>query len=232
MLIEAAKGGHTNVVQLLLDYPHSIIMTPHTAGPTPASMIIPPQQQQQQPQQQQQQHVPQPIQQSTTQLQAPSTPVQQPQQSQNASAEQMQQTQSVPPKHNTQKSLLRKNRSVSMMPDTSLTSAEAQQVRTQPAGEASAAVASVVAAVKDDTNILDKGSGGFTTLSEPNISLSPATSSTAVVSTAASVAATTLSELRKNPRPDQILHKQQILEELQVCPIEIHSFLIIICFVN
>lgn len=28
MLIEAAKGGHTNVVQLLLDYPHSIMMTP------------------------------------------------------------------------------------------------------------------------------------------------------------------------------------------------------------
>ena len=26
MLIEAAKGGHTNVVQLLLDYPHSIMM--------------------------------------------------------------------------------------------------------------------------------------------------------------------------------------------------------------
>ena len=105
-----------------------------------------------------------------------------------------------------------------MMPDTSLTSAEAQQVRTQPAGEA-AAVASV-AAVKDDTNILDKGSGGFATLSEPNISLSPATSSTAVVSTAASVAATTLSELRKNPRPDQILHKQQILEELQFRKLE------------
>lgn len=30
MLIEAAKGGHTTVVQLLLDYPHSIMMnTPH-----------------------------------------------------------------------------------------------------------------------------------------------------------------------------------------------------------
>lgn len=28
MLIEAAKGGHTNVVQLLLDYPHSIMMSP------------------------------------------------------------------------------------------------------------------------------------------------------------------------------------------------------------
>ena len=27
MLIEAAKGGHTNVVQLLLDYPHSIMMS-------------------------------------------------------------------------------------------------------------------------------------------------------------------------------------------------------------
>lgn len=27
MLIEAAKGGHTNVVQLLLDYPHSMLYT-------------------------------------------------------------------------------------------------------------------------------------------------------------------------------------------------------------
>ena len=27
MLIEAAKGGHTNVVQILLDYPHSIMMS-------------------------------------------------------------------------------------------------------------------------------------------------------------------------------------------------------------
>lgn len=26
-LIEAAKGGHTAVVQLLLDYPHSVMMT-------------------------------------------------------------------------------------------------------------------------------------------------------------------------------------------------------------
>lgn len=26
MLIEAAKGGHTNVVQLLLDYPHSMLL--------------------------------------------------------------------------------------------------------------------------------------------------------------------------------------------------------------
>lgn len=34
MLIEAAKGGHTNVVQLLLDYPHSIMMSPPHGGPT------------------------------------------------------------------------------------------------------------------------------------------------------------------------------------------------------
>jgi hypothetical protein len=37
MLIEAAKGGHTSVVQLLLDYPHSIMMTtphPHNAAMT------------------------------------------------------------------------------------------------------------------------------------------------------------------------------------------------------
>lgn len=34
MLIEAAKGGHTNVVQLLLDYPHSIMMSPPHSGAT------------------------------------------------------------------------------------------------------------------------------------------------------------------------------------------------------
>lgn len=30
MLIEAAKGGHTQVVQLLLDYPQSIVATSTT----------------------------------------------------------------------------------------------------------------------------------------------------------------------------------------------------------
>lgn len=33
MLIEAAKGGHTNVVHLLLDYPHSIMMQPPHSQP-------------------------------------------------------------------------------------------------------------------------------------------------------------------------------------------------------
>jgi ankyrin repeat domain-containing protein 17 len=36
MLIEAAKGGHTSVVQLLLDYPHSIMM----AAPHPHSTAV------------------------------------------------------------------------------------------------------------------------------------------------------------------------------------------------
>jgi len=37
MLIEAAKGGHTSVVQLLLDYPHSVMMAaphPHNTAMT------------------------------------------------------------------------------------------------------------------------------------------------------------------------------------------------------
>lgn len=40
MLIEAAKGGHTSVVQLLLDYPHSIMMaTPHPHNTTVAAGV-------------------------------------------------------------------------------------------------------------------------------------------------------------------------------------------------
>lgn len=33
MLIEAAKGGHTNVVQLLLDYPNSMMTSPPPPPP-------------------------------------------------------------------------------------------------------------------------------------------------------------------------------------------------------
>ena len=32
MLIEAAKGGHANVVQLLLDYPHSMMLNQQGGG--------------------------------------------------------------------------------------------------------------------------------------------------------------------------------------------------------
>lgn len=202
MLIEAAKGGHTAVVQLLLDYPHSIMMSaPHSAASGP--MLLPQQQQPQQQQQQHishQQHVPHPQQTSTQ-------PQHQQQQQQQQATEQ--QAQNLQLKHNTQKSLLRKNRSVTMMPDMSLTSAEAQQVRSQPAGEPTAIT-------KDDTNILDKGSGGFTSLSEPNISLSPTST--------ASTQGVNVTESRKNTRQEQILHKQQILEELQVCSVYYYVF--------
>lgn len=42
MLIEAAKGGHTNVVQLLLDYPHSMqhmMINQHPQGSTTATNL-------------------------------------------------------------------------------------------------------------------------------------------------------------------------------------------------
>lgn len=38
MVIEAAKGGHTNVVKLLLDYPHSMMSTP-PVSPVPAQDV-------------------------------------------------------------------------------------------------------------------------------------------------------------------------------------------------
>lgn len=40
MLIEAAKGGHTNVVSYLLDYPNNILSVP----PTDLSQLTPPSQ--------------------------------------------------------------------------------------------------------------------------------------------------------------------------------------------
>jgi ankyrin repeat domain-containing protein 17 len=39
MVIEAAKGGHTNVVKLLLDYPQSVTLTP-PVSPVPALPVI------------------------------------------------------------------------------------------------------------------------------------------------------------------------------------------------
>lgn len=38
MLIEAAKGGHTNVVQLLLDYPHSMMLNQQGATMLPGEV--------------------------------------------------------------------------------------------------------------------------------------------------------------------------------------------------
>lgn len=41
MLIEAAKGGHTNVVQLLLDYPHSMTLNQHGAATATNLSMLP-----------------------------------------------------------------------------------------------------------------------------------------------------------------------------------------------
>ncbi|XP_063991503.1 ankyrin repeat domain-containing protein 17 isoform X4 [Diachasmimorpha longicaudata] len=170
MLIEAAKGGHTNVVQLLLDYPHSIMMN---APGVAAGMGQGVTQGQGQPQTSGQN----------------SNPVQ----GQQSSADNNQ-------AKGNGKSLLRKNYRAANMPDVGLTSAEAQQVRTQPAGETGIGPATV-----DDTNILDKGSGGFRGLTEPNITLSPGQAA----------GASTSGDGGKSARHEQIIHKQQILEELQ-----------------
>ncbi|XP_015120124.1 ankyrin repeat and KH domain-containing protein 1 isoform X6 [Diachasma alloeum] len=171
MLIEAAKGGHTNVVQLLLDYPHSIMMNAPGVAPGMGQGVS---QGQGQPQASGQN----------------GNPVQ----GQQASADNNQ-------AKGNGKSLLRKNHRATTMPDVGLTSAEAQQVRTQPAGETG-----TVAAAVDDTNILDKGSGGFGGLTEPNITLSPGQTAGG---------ASTSGDGRKSARHEQIMHKQQILEELQ-----------------
>lgn len=41
MVIEAAKGGHTNVVKLLLDYPHSVMLTPPVSPVPTATQEVP-----------------------------------------------------------------------------------------------------------------------------------------------------------------------------------------------
>ncbi|XP_031786072.1 ankyrin repeat and KH domain-containing protein mask isoform X3 [Nasonia vitripennis] len=171
MLIEAAKGGHTSVVQLLLDYPHSIMM--NSTQNTSTSMLLSNSQ--------------------TTQVLS-----QQPQQQmQNQQNVESNQTQTILPKHNSQKSLLRKNRSVSNVIDVTLTSAEAQQVRSQPSR-------TPTGILNEETNILDQSHANYSGISEPNMSFISPVSNPAVSN-----------ECRKNSRHEQILHKQQILEELQ-----------------
>jgi ankyrin repeat domain-containing protein 17 len=102
MLIEAAKGGHTNVVQLLLDYPHSIMMSPPHA---PAGLHEVPE--------------------AVRVLPPDEGPFNaKPAAIAGRLAEQL------GPKHNApQKSLLRKNRLSTALSDNSLTSPEVQQVK-------------------------------------------------------------------------------------------------------
>lgn len=116
------------------------------------------------------------------------------------------------PKHSgNQKSLLRNknHRSAGMMFDGSLTSAEAQQVRSQPLGDLNSDLTLSAAAIellsKEDGSILDKGSTGGSLVD--------------------------FIKARKNKysnlddgKDEHMLDKQQILEEIQVRQLKLYSF--------
>lgn len=178
MLIEAAKGGHTGVVQLLLDYPHSIMIN---SSHNSSTVLISQDSESQ-------------ITQQSTQILAEYS-----QQDQSQQNLELNQSQILPTKHSSQKSLLRKHRSVTNVSDLILTSAEAQQVRSQPSKY-------TVATVSEDANILDERDGVYSNLSTP---------STHIISTSVSSTLPS-SECRMSSRHEQIMQKQQILEELQV----------------
>ncbi|XP_064212242.1 ankyrin repeat domain-containing protein 17 isoform X4 [Tribolium castaneum] len=150
MLIEAAKGGHTNVVQLLLDYPHSMqhmMINQHQQGATTATNLsmlpgqvgspdspitptVPPQPINffQAPLGGALQEVPEAVRIVSQDDSSPSLDVSKQQVSTTSSrTSENQQNQTT-----FRKSLLAKSRSTGAVFDGTLTSAEAQQVRTQP----------------------------------------------------------------------------------------------------
>ncbi|XP_044260011.1 ankyrin repeat domain-containing protein 17 isoform X12 [Tribolium madens] len=150
MLIEAAKGGHTNVVQLLLDYPHSMqhmMINQHQQGATTATNLsmlpgqvgspdspitptVPPQPINffQPPLGATLQEVPEAVRIVSQDDSSPSLDVSKQQVSTTSSrTSENQQNQTT-----FRKSLLAKSRSTGAVFDGTLTSAEAQQVRTQP----------------------------------------------------------------------------------------------------
>lgn len=127
MLIEAAKGGHTNVVHLLLDYPHSVMMQTTADGearkttlaiahepeePGPPLNVAPP-------------GPPCPAQPPAVAAPAATVPT---------TAPQATPVPSVTLSPQAKRSLLRKTRPPSTS-ESGLTTAEAQQVRSQPIGE-------------------------------------------------------------------------------------------------
>lgn len=234
MLIEAAKGGHTSVVQLLLDYPHSIMMAsshpqqssvvtnmiptnlpnlPSTLSPAASQALV----------QAAYPGVP-----TTTTADSLSCAglhevpeavriVAQEEgvcadgnktaQSSNA-AKIMEQFMQQPKHGSGQKSLLRKNRSAGMMFDGSLTSAEAQQVRSQPLSDLNSDLSLSAAAIellsKDDGSILDKGSTGGSLVEFIKARRNKYTHDDSTNG-------------QKQPSTEEhILDKQQILEEIHV----------------
>lgn len=231
MLIEAAKGGHTSVVQLLLDYPHSIMMAsshpqqsnvvtnmiptnlpnlPSTLSPAASQALV------------QATHPGVPT--TTTadslscaglhevpeavRIVAQEEGVCADKSAQNTNAAKIMEQFMQQPKHGSgQKSLLRKNRSSGMMFDGSLTSAEAQQVRSQPLSDLNSDLSLSAAAIellaKDDSSILDKGSTSGSLVEF----IKARRNKHALDDTANG---------QKPPTEEHILDKQQILEEIHV----------------
>lgn len=115
------------------------------------------------------------------------------------------------PKHASgQKSLLRKNRAAGVALEGSLTSAEAQQVRSQPLAELGSDLSLSAAAIellaKDDGQLLDKSAGATSAGSLVDFIKARKKFSTGAVCTPDDAL----------PTDDHILDKQQILEEIHV----------------
>ncbi|KAL3278379.1 hypothetical protein HHI36_013707 [Cryptolaemus montrouzieri] len=132
MLIEAAKGGHTNVVQLLLDFPHSIqslaLNQQHQGATSATNLSILPVN-----------FFPQPA--GAVLQEVPEAVRIIPQDDLNNLSNEINKQQLIasnrnsdplPVKNTSKKSLLPKSQSTGTVYESNLTSAEAQQVRTQP----------------------------------------------------------------------------------------------------
>lgn len=141
MLIEAAKGGHTSVVQLLLDYPHSIMMNQsHNPAQSPLSH--------QMQNGQQQTHG------TIEQLQ--------PQEELHQCEIEANQTQIFSPKVCDQSSVAKINRLIFSTPDVALNTAEIQQIRNQP--RQNTAVDS-----NENMNVFEKSPMNISNLIEPDL---------------------------------------------------------------
>lgn len=182
MLIEAAKGGHTSVVQLLLDYPHSIMI--NSSLDTTSSMLM------NQPQ-------------TARQSGQIATEFLLDDQSPDEVPTDLALNQQMLPKQTNQKSFIKKTRSIPNFADVPISSAEAQPIRTQS-----------LRAPKNlsgESNILEKDIATQTSISEQNVD-----EFTTTPFSMSKVANVTNYDNRNIHRHEQILHKQQILEELQV----------------
>nr|XP_023030075.1 ankyrin repeat domain-containing protein 17-like [Leptinotarsa decemlineata] len=242
MLIEAAKGGHTNVVQLLLDYPHSmqpLMLNQHQQGATTATNLsmlpgqvgsrdsplppgattipsLPPQPVNffQPPAGAVLQEVPDAVR-IVQQEDANNPPIdvnkQQVQAQANRTAE--------PQKISGRKTILPKSRSAGAVFDGNLTSAEAQQVRTQPLDfeeEVFSSNAAMDFLNKDESN---STLVGFIKNRKKQLSTVPDESSKKQPGSA--------DDPSKKPPfttpADDSTKKQQILEEIQRADLEIHG---------